>query len=86
MKTPVCHASAAATTAVLLTYICLMQDKAEAKLRTLEQRAQEQQKAHMAAEEEWRRQQRERELARLHVCCLLSQSCCMYSCRCQCQC
>lgn len=44
-----------------------MQDKAEAKLKTLEQRALEQQKAHQAADAEWRRQQRERELARLHV-------------------
>lgn len=45
-----------------------MQDKAEAKLKTLEQRAQEQQKARLAADEEWRHQQREREMARLHVC------------------
>lgn len=45
----------------------LVQDKAEAKLRSLEVKAQEQQKARLAADEEWRRQQRERELARLHV-------------------
>ena len=51
-----------------------MQDKAEAKLKTLEQRAQEQQKARLAADEEWRHQQRERELARLHVC----HSCCRH--------
>lgn len=47
--------------------VCVVQDKAEAKLKTLEQRAQEQQKARLAADEEWRRQQRERELHRLHV-------------------
>ena len=44
-----------------------LQDKAEAKLKSLEVKAQEQQKARLAADEEWRRQQREREMARLHV-------------------
>lgn len=44
-----------------------MQDKAEAKLQMLEKKAQEQQKARLAADEEWRQQQRERELARLRV-------------------
>lgn len=44
-----------------------MQDKAEAKLQMLEKKAQEQQKARLAADEEWRHQQRERELARLRV-------------------
>ena len=48
-----------------------MQDKAEAKLKSLEMKAQEQQKARLAADEEWRRQQRERELTRLHVSLLL---------------
>ena len=45
-----------------------VQDKAEAKLQMLEKKAQEQQKARLAADEEWRQQQRERELARLRVC------------------
>ena len=45
-----------------------LQDKAEAKLQMLEQKAQEQQKARLAADEDWRHQQRERELARLKVC------------------
>lgn len=44
-----------------------VQDKAEAKLQMLEKKAQEQQKARLAADEEWRHQQRERELARLKV-------------------
>ena len=44
-----------------------VQDKAEAKLQMLEKKAQEQQKARLAADEEWRHQQRERELARLRV-------------------
>ena len=44
-----------------------MQDKAETKLQMLEKKAQEQQKARLAADEEWRHQQRERELARLRV-------------------
>ncbi len=44
-----------------------MQDKAETKLKQLEKRAQEQREARAAAEEEWRKQQRERELQRLRV-------------------
>ena len=53
---------------IVLTLSALWQDKAEAKLQMLEQKAQEQQKARLAADEEWRHQQRERELARLKVC------------------
>ena len=45
----------------------IVQDKAETKLKSLEVKAQEQQKARLAADEEWRRQQRDREMARLHV-------------------
>ena len=48
-------------------YSLCVQDKAEAKLQMLEKKAQEQQKARLAADEEWRHQQRERELARLKV-------------------
>lgn len=44
-----------------------MQDKAEAKLRQLEARAEEQVRARAQADEEWRKQQRERELERLKV-------------------
>ena len=44
-----------------------MQDKAKAKLRVLEERAEEQRRQKAAADEEWRRQQRERELQRAKV-------------------
>lgn len=43
------------------------QDKAEAKLKVLENRTEEQRKAKAAADADWRRQQRERELQRLKV-------------------
>ena len=44
-----------------------MQDKAEAKLRGLEAKAEEQRKVKEAAAAQWRAQQRDRELVRLKV-------------------
>ena len=52
---------------VLCVIVESVQDKAEAKLKQLEARADEQARARMQADEEWRKQQRERELERLKV-------------------
>lgn len=43
------------------------QDKAEARVRQMEVRAEEQRKAKQAADSEWRKQQRLRELQRAEV-------------------
>lgn len=50
----------------------LWQDKAEEKVRQMEARAEQQRKAKQAADAEWRKQQRLREVQRAEVCTLNS--------------
>ena len=50
------------------TAVVHVQDKAEAKLKLLEGKAEQQRKAREAADIAWRAMQRDRELKRLKVC------------------
>ena len=61
-QTPVCMRSK--SEAEQIRRCSTKQDKAEAKLASMETRAEEQRKAKAKADKEWRQQQRERELKR----------------------